>query len=134
MSTMLFLDVFAQLLLWVCVDRFAYAHRPTASNTSTRYKEATSHRLTQVGILRALTWPGFFLSTFLGSRVMVPAGKRLAFRFETRWRDGFDMLRGLFGVKVSGEGVALTIAMERLKKQCWLGDDETKEIGKLTSS
>ena len=47
----------------------------TASDTSTTYAQAASYRLTQVGILRALTWPGFFLSTFLGSRVMVPAKK-----------------------------------------------------------
>lgn len=37
------------------------------------YRELLPQRLTQVGILRALTWPGFFLSTFLGSRVMQPA-------------------------------------------------------------
>lgn len=32
------------------------------------------YRLTQAGILRALSLPGFFLSTFLGSRVRQPAG------------------------------------------------------------
>lgn len=37
-------------------------------------------RLTQVGILRALTWPVFFLSTFLGSRVTQPAAHMLALR------------------------------------------------------
>jgi hypothetical protein len=41
------------------------------------YMETNSQRLTQVGILRALTWPGFFLSTFLGSRVTQPAVKQL---------------------------------------------------------
>lgn len=47
------------------------------------YKEVQPQRLTQVGILRALMWPGFFLSTFLGSRVMQPAVERLAIGFQS---------------------------------------------------
>jgi hypothetical protein len=41
------------------------------------YMYSDPQRLTQVGILRALTWPGFFLSTFLGSRVTQPAADQL---------------------------------------------------------
>lgn len=37
-----------------------------------------AQRLTQVGIFLALTWPGFFLSTFLGSRISAPAMYMLA--------------------------------------------------------
>ena len=36
----------------------------------------TDYRLTQAGILRALSLPGFFLSTRRGSRVMQPAERR----------------------------------------------------------
>jgi hypothetical protein len=35
--------------------------------------EKGCYRLTQAGILRALSFPGFFLSTFRGSRVTQPA-------------------------------------------------------------
>lgn len=33
---------------------------------------------TQVGIFRALTWPGFFLSTRRGSRVTQPAREKIS--------------------------------------------------------
>jgi hypothetical protein len=64
------------------------------SDTSTKHTEVASYRLTQVGILRALTWPGFFLSTFLGSRVMVPAKKQSAIGSGMRRRDMFGIIQG----------------------------------------
>jgi hypothetical protein len=67
---------------------------PMTSDTSTMYIQAVAHRLTQVGILRALTWPGFFLSTFLGSRVIVPAKKQSAIGSEMRRRDMFGIIQG----------------------------------------
>lgn len=39
-----------------------------------------NHRFTHAGILRALTWPCFFLSTVLGSLVMQPAFLKAGFR------------------------------------------------------
>jgi hypothetical protein len=34
-----------------------------------------NYLLTHAGIFLALTWPGFFLSTLLGSRVIQPAAQ-----------------------------------------------------------
>lgn len=61
--------------------------------TCTIYIMVVVHRLTQVGILRAFTWPGFFLSTFLGSRVTQPAIEELAERLGILCvQDMFEML------------------------------------------
>ena len=64
----------------------AESHSPSFSSSSSypplqtqskasRYQspEKIAYRLTQAGILRALTWPCFFLSTVLGSLVIQPA-------------------------------------------------------------
>ena len=60
------------LLFPLCHDRFT-AWRRHNYPQSNKNAELRPYRLTQVGIFLAFTWPGFFLSTLLGSLVTQPA-------------------------------------------------------------
>jgi hypothetical protein len=68
----------AVFAIYICSHSTVILHSAMLVDIQDMYKKVDPQRFTQVGILRALTWPGFFLSTFRGSRVTQPAVTWLA--------------------------------------------------------